>query len=528
MDHVNALPTGTRLQEYTIREVLGAGGFGITYRADDTNLNKVVAIKEYLPGEFATRTNNGTVVPNSSADAADYQWGLSRFLDEARALARFDHPHLNKVYRFFEGNGTAYMVLEYVEGQTVSKLLARCTTLPAAALQRLIHEVLSGLEDLHAAGYIHRDLKPGNLMVRPDGSAVVLDFGAARQAIGKRSKSVTAVLTPGYAPIEQYATKDESIGPWTDLYALGMVAYRCVSGMTEAKLPDAVTRSLSQRGDGQDLIPAVKVGGGRYDARLLAAIDWAIQVNKQGRPQNIAQWREQLPTDMGSRIRPAREASPPGQMQRTGLSKTSRPRTLYDLVSLSQRMVEDEQVLKRNAQEYVKQGMKPKEAMERAVNEHNLQVKRAPDTNPPEAVSHQAPTKSLEKQLSGSKIRPKKVRIAVKLIYLQGGIFASWAMFSESAFIGLWDQSPITGFLLLPLMWFFGVFFPFGLLAYLIGKGDDRAIPFFLVLWCFCFLGITIDVLYGSPPSFLQISMILPAMIAGPLLVLGIRESSWP
>lgn len=295
MDHINALRAGTRLQEYVIRKVLGVGGFGITYRADDTNLNKVVAIKEYLPSEFATRTNNGTVVPNSSADTADYQWGLDRFLDEARALARFDHPHLNKVYRFFEGNGTAYMVLEYVEGQTVSQLLARCTTLPAVALQRLIQEVLSGLEDMHAAGYIHRDLKPGNLMVRSDGSAVVLDFGAARQAIGKRSKSVTAVLTPGYAPIEQYATKDESIGPWTDLYALGIVAYRCVSGITEAELPDAVTRSLSQRGDSQDLTPAVIVGKGRYDSRLLAAIDWAIRVNQQDRPQSIAQWREHLP-----------------------------------------------------------------------------------------------------------------------------------------------------------------------------------------------------------------------------------------
>ena len=207
MDHINALPAGTRLQEYTVREVLGAGGFGITYRANDTNLNKVVAIKEYLPSEFATRTNNGTVVPNSSADTTDYEWGLSRFLDEARTLARFDHPHLNKVYRFFEGNGTAYMVLEYVEGQTVSALLARHTTLPAEALQRLIHEVLSGLEEMHAAGYVHRDLKPGNLMVRSDGSAVVLDFGAARQAVGQRSKSLTAILTPGYAPLEQHATK---------------------------------------------------------------------------------------------------------------------------------------------------------------------------------------------------------------------------------------------------------------------------------------------------------------------------------
>ena len=145
IDHVNALPPGTRFEEYRLDAVLGSGGFGITYRAYDANLDKFVAIKEYLPSEFATRAERYTVVPQSSTDAQDYHWGLNRFLDEARTLARFEHPHLNKVYRFFESNGTAYMVLEYIQGETLADRLTRERQLPEEALQRLLEEVLSGL-----------------------------------------------------------------------------------------------------------------------------------------------------------------------------------------------------------------------------------------------------------------------------------------------------------------------------------------------------------------------------------------------
>lgn len=295
MEYINALRAGTHLDEYQIREVLGQGGFGITYLADDIKLNRVVALKEYLPRDFASRTASSTVVPNSSADATDYHWGLERFLDEARTLARFDHPHLNKVHRFFEANGTAYLVLEYIDGQTLSHLLTKYATLPNTHLQRIIREVLGGLEEVHAAGYIHRDIKPSNIMLRSDGSAVLLDFGAARQAVGQRSKSITSILTPGYAPLEQYDTKAEDVGPWSDLYALGVVAYRCVSGLRDADLPDAVTRSRVRRKGGPDLAPAVEVGKGTYDTRFLKAIDWAIQVNEEDRPQTLTAWREALP-----------------------------------------------------------------------------------------------------------------------------------------------------------------------------------------------------------------------------------------
>ena len=295
IDHVNALPSGTRFEEYRLDAVLGAGGFGITYRAYDANLDKFVAIKEYLPSEFATRAERYTVVPQSSTDAQDYHWGLTRFLDEARTLARFDHPHLNKVYRFFESNGTAYMVLEYVEGETLADRLTRERQLPEESLRRLLEEVLSGLEVMHAAGYVHRDIKPGNLMLREeDGSAVVLDFGAARQAVGQRSKAITSILTPGYAPIEQYDSKADDVGPWSDIYALGMVAYRCISGIGDGELPDAVTRGRTQRKGQVDLIPAVEAGKGKYSAKHLEAIDWAIEVDEQDRPQSVDVWRGAL------------------------------------------------------------------------------------------------------------------------------------------------------------------------------------------------------------------------------------------
>ena len=309
MDNIRALPEGTRLEEYRIEGVLGAGGFGITYRATDTNLHKVVAIKEYIPTDFATRAQDSTVVPHSSADAANYEWGLQRFLDEARTLAKIgysNNPNINKVHRFLEANGTAYLVLEYVEGRTLSEVLREQGTLPAPVLERLLADVLSGLEKVHAAGYVHRDIKPANLMLRPDGSVVVLDFGAARQAVGQRSKIVTSVLTPGYAPIEQYHTKAKDVGPWSDMYALGMVAYRCISGVADGDLPNAPERAGNRRKKKGDLAPAATVGKRKYDAKLLAAIDWAIEVYEEDRPQSVAAWQAQLPGQGAAAVPPAR------------------------------------------------------------------------------------------------------------------------------------------------------------------------------------------------------------------------------
>ena len=292
-DHLHALPAGHQLGEYRIDHVLGSGGFGITYYALDIHLNKPVAIKEYLPNDFALRTDAITVKPKSTADQNNYQWGLDRFLAEAQALACFEHPHLNKVHRFFQDNNTAYIVLEYIDGETLSQVLKREGRLDAPRLQRLLEELLSGLEKVHAADYVHRDIKPGNIMLRQDGSAVLLDFGAARPAIGTRSKSITSILTPGYAPIEQYDQKAEYVGPWSDLYALGMVAYCCVSGIGDSEVPDAVARAdMERRGEKyKDLVSAVSVGEGRYDESLLRAVDWCIEIYEEQRPRSVSALR---------------------------------------------------------------------------------------------------------------------------------------------------------------------------------------------------------------------------------------------
>ena len=301
-DHLHALPAGHRLNEYRIERVIGSGGFGITYLAWDIQLDKAVAIKEYLPSDFAVRTDATTVQPKSTDDQGDYQWGLKRFLDEARTLARFEHPHLNHVHRYFEDNNTAYLVLDYVEGETLSDLLKREGRLESARLQRLVAELLSGLDEVHSAGYVHRDVKPSNIMLRKNGSSVLLDFGAARQVLEQRSKSLTSILTPGYAPIEQYDQKGDDIGPWTDLYALGMVAYRCVSGISETELLDAITRArLERKGkQDQDMTPAVEIGKGHYPLSLLKAIDWAIKVEEEDRPQNVAAITEMIAGDEAS------------------------------------------------------------------------------------------------------------------------------------------------------------------------------------------------------------------------------------
>ena len=189
---------------------------------------------------------------------------------------------------------------------------------------------MSGLEVMHEAGYVHRDIKPGNLMLREeDGSAVVLDFGAARQAVGRRSKAITSILTPGYAPIEQYDSQADDVGPWSDIYALGMVAYRCISGISDSELPDAVTRGRTRRKGKVGLTPATEVGKGQYRTKLLEAIDWAIEVDEEDRPQTVDAWRQALVG--GSRRKspakfvrkPATQSTSAATIERSGSSWTT-------------------------------------------------------------------------------------------------------------------------------------------------------------------------------------------------------------
>jgi serine/threonine protein kinase len=196
----NALPLGHQLEEYCIESILGTGGFGITYKAQDTHLEAWVAIKEYFPIEWSYRGRDGiAVLANvqgremiSDVNASGYDWGLDRFLYEARVLASIQHEFVVRVKRYFGANGTAYIVMDYEQGEPLSALLKRERTLPEADLRGLLQEVLPALEAVHQKGYLHRDLKPSNIYIRSrDGCVMLIDFGAARQSLGRHSKSVT-------------------------------------------------------------------------------------------------------------------------------------------------------------------------------------------------------------------------------------------------------------------------------------------------------------------------------------------------
>ncbi len=277
----NALDLSSTLGEYRLESVLGIGGFGITYLARDSHLEKQVAIKEYLPGDLAVRALDGSVVPVSTDHRHDYQWGLERFILEARTLARFSHPHIVRVNRYFESNGTGYMVMDYEEGESLNQLLKRAPQPPEADLRRILLPLLDGLAAVHAAQFLHRDIKPGNIFIRANGSPVLLDFGAARANTGG-TLGMTAVLTPGFAPLEQYAA-DGRQGPWTDLYALAGVLFRVV---TDRNPPDAVSRL-----QGDTVAQALAEARGRYSEPLLRAIEWGLKVQPELRPQSVAEWR---------------------------------------------------------------------------------------------------------------------------------------------------------------------------------------------------------------------------------------------
>jgi Tol biopolymer transport system component len=291
--HKNALPPGHKLAEYVIESVLGHGGFGITYLARDTTLDSRVAIKEFLPHQIAQRDPNGNVLPLPEREAVrDYHWGLKNFVKEARALAQFKHPHIVRVLRFLEANGTAYMVMEYEQGQSLAQYLKQNgPRLDEAMLLRVFIPILNGLHAVHEAKMLHLDIKPENIYLRADDSPMLIDFGSARQAIATQSHGTRTAITHGYAPIEQYPDKGTP-GPWTDIYAIGASMYRCVTGK---RPPESLARYqtvLKYQADPHT--PAVEAGKNRYQPSLLECIDWAMQIHSRDRPQSARELQDAL------------------------------------------------------------------------------------------------------------------------------------------------------------------------------------------------------------------------------------------
>lgn len=236
------LPTGVRLRdEYRVDGVLGAGSFGITYRASDEHLNTTVAIKEYYPGHIAGRSEDTHAIrPHSPEDQNDFAFGLEEFMQEGRRIARFDHPNIVDVRSYFEQHGTGYLVMDYYEGWTLAEHIARNGgRLSEAEAVDLMWDVLEGLRPVHEDGLLHRDIDPQNIYLKDGASAMLIDFGAAREVVSTRGQEIEVILKSGYAPYEQYLS-DGSQGPHTDIYACAATLYKCLTGLRPPRALDRI------------------------------------------------------------------------------------------------------------------------------------------------------------------------------------------------------------------------------------------------------------------------------------------------
>ena len=285
----NALPMGSYLGEFELTSMIGEGGFGIVYMAVDHSLQRRVALKEYMPSSLAERTGGMQVSSLSEEDEETFRKGLDSFINEARLLAQFDHPSLVKVHRFWEANGTAYMVMPFYEGPTLKDTLRHMPGPPDEAwLLGMLEPLTEVLAVIHAQQCYHRDIAPDNiLLLAGSGRPLLLDFGAARRVIGDANQALTVILKPGYAPIEQYAEiPNMKQGPWTDVYALAAVLFFAITGK---KPPAAVSRLLNDQ-----YVPLVQQAAGRYSPEFLSAIDQALVVKPDERTQNIDAFRAAL------------------------------------------------------------------------------------------------------------------------------------------------------------------------------------------------------------------------------------------
>lgn len=279
-----ALSPGYSVMEYAIERTLGGGGFGITYLARDLNLSLPVALKEYLPADLAVRATDGSVQSLGESAESQFRWGLERFIDEARALATFSHPNIVRVLRYFTANGTAYIVMEYQSGHSLKQWLPQHMPIGRGDLLKLILPLLDGLEMIHQAGFLHRDIKPDNIFVRGDGSPVLIDFGAARRPA--TGQDLTNIISPGFAPFEQYHSKGNQ-GPWTDLYSLAAVMYWLVSGNKPVESASRLKKD--------DMVPATHSDRHNLIGEpILSAIDWAMHLDEERRPQSAAEFRARL------------------------------------------------------------------------------------------------------------------------------------------------------------------------------------------------------------------------------------------
>lgn len=288
--HHKALPPGTQLREWVLEDVLGAGGFAIVYKGRGVYFGETVAIKEYFPSGITERLDGLTVTPSDSSSEETYTYGMQKFVDEARILWNLSrperHPNLVCVRSLFEIHGTAYMVMDFEDGMPLSRMLRAGRSFDEATLLDLIRPVSEGLARAHGAGVFHRDIKPANILVNPGDKPVLIDFGSARFEVNQGTNTRLTFYTPPYAALEQYVRTYQQ-GPWTDIYALGVTLYQCITG---GKPAEALERAHS---DGGKRLSEQHWPG--FSEQFLAAVDSAMEIWPQNRPQSLEAWLAQFP-----------------------------------------------------------------------------------------------------------------------------------------------------------------------------------------------------------------------------------------
>jgi serine/threonine protein kinase len=274
-----ALPPGTELEHYRVDSTLSAGGFGIVYLATDLKLNHQIVIKEYMPNKLAQRLPDGFVMPQGGPQQEHHNEGMRLFLQEAAALIKLKHSNIVRVLNFFRANGTVYMVMEYRPGKNLQRYIKSHTgNLSETFLRTIFPPLLEGLRLVHETGFLHLDIKPGNIHLCPGGIPLLLDFGAVHPRNTSRKLKLAQVVTAGFSPMEQY-NLGGYIGPWTDIYAIGATMRACIEGNAPVSAKD--------RYEKDKLRPATSAFKRRYSNSLLEALDWAMEMDPLLRPQTV-------------------------------------------------------------------------------------------------------------------------------------------------------------------------------------------------------------------------------------------------
>ena len=272
------LPDGHPLLNYRILRLLASGGFSFVYLAQDEN-ETPVAIKEFLPSTLALRTGEEPAPQVPAENLATFRYGMKCFFEEGRALARLSHPNVVRVLNFFRANETVYLVMRYERGRTLQEhIVAHRNALKESWIRRKFAALLNGLREVHSNKLLHLDIKPGNVYLRNDGTPLLIDFGAARQALSDDAAKLQPTYTPGFAAPEQHAGH-EQLGPWSDVYSVGATLYACLA----AAAPQAADRRLEK----DQLVPARRVWAGKYSAELLDTVDWCVRLDHLERPQSV-------------------------------------------------------------------------------------------------------------------------------------------------------------------------------------------------------------------------------------------------